>query len=77
VIELRQAVPHHDLLRHAVAGQTVALEGVDVGRRRGLGVQVHVDQGRGQIADRRIALVEGGGRSTLSTSACGIGSPVW
>ena len=65
MIELRQAVPHHDLLRHAVARQALALEGVDIGRRGRLGVQVHVDEGRGQIADRGIALVECLGRLHL------------
>src|SRR3546814_2790882 len=31
VAELRQAVPHHDLFRHADFRERVALEGVDVG----------------------------------------------
>ena len=61
MIELRQAVPHHDLLGHADPRQAGLFERVDVRRRHGLGVQVHVHDGRGQIADRRIALVEGGG----------------
>uniref|UniRef100_A0A0N5A0Y1 NAD-specific glutamate dehydrogenase n=1 Tax=Parastrongyloides trichosuri TaxID=131310 RepID=A0A0N5A0Y1_PARTI len=61
VIELRQAVPHHDLPGHAQTRQRGLFEAVDIGRRRRLGVQVHVDQGRGQIADRGVALIEGRG----------------
>jgi hypothetical protein len=43
VVELRQPVPHHHLLRGADTGEGVSLEGVSVDDAVGPHVELHVD----------------------------------
>jgi len=61
VIELRQPVPHHQLLRHADLRERLALELVGIDDSVRLRVEHHVDDRRGEILDRREALVERAG----------------
>ena len=58
VLELRHAVPHHQLLRHADFGERRRLELVRVDHAIGHGVDLHVDDRRRQIFRGGKALVE-------------------
>ena len=58
VHELRRAVAHDDLGRHAERGQRLALERVGVDRAAAREVQLHVDQRARQVLDGLEALVE-------------------
>ena len=78
VPELRRAVPHHHFLRHLQFGQRLALERVRVGHRRLAVVVFHVDDRARQIFDRvENPWLKVDDFSILSTSAAGIGWPVW
>ena len=76
--EVRRAVAHRDLARHADAGQRGGLARHRVGvAGAGRVVEVDVDDRRGQELDRRKALVERArGAKPLDQSRAGIGSPV-
>ena len=76
--EMRRAVAHHDARGHAEAGEDRRLhgDGIDVAGLRQR-VELHVDDGGGDVLDRREALVEvPRGPRILSSSSSGIGSPV-
>ena len=61
MLELRGAVAHRQLGRHAQPGQFLALEGVGVDVGVAGQVQLHVDQRRGQVFGDIEALAEGPG----------------
>ena len=73
MLEMRQAVAHHDLRRHADARQVVALESRRRrGRRVGQRVDIQIEQRAGGVFDRGKALVECAGRQQPSSSAFGM-----
>ena len=65
--ELRRAMTHHDLGRHAEADERLALEGIgiDASIGRGCQVQLHVDERCRKIFHCREALIEGFGALDL------------
>src|SRR5262249_31350142 len=65
VLEMGGSVAHDDLGRHADAREHSLLEAVDVeglgAAGRGLEMEVEIDERRGDVFHRRLALVEGAG----------------
>ena len=62
MLEMRRAVTHADFGRHAEAGEGFGFEGLDVqGFRRGVQMQLHVQDGAGEEFDGGKTLVEGAG----------------